>query len=51
LGLPGKRGVIRIAEADLDAFLASQKREGKREAAPLPAPKARYEEFKHLRLN
>jgi excisionase family DNA binding protein len=36
LGLPGKRGVIRIAEADLEAFLASQKREGRMELPPAP---------------
>jgi excisionase family DNA binding protein len=37
LGLPGKRGCIRIAEADLDAFLAGRRREGRQEGAPLPA--------------
>lgn len=36
LGLPGNRGCIRIAEADLDAFLASQKREGRRQTPPPP---------------
>jgi excisionase family DNA binding protein len=36
LGLPGHRGCIRIAEADLDAFLVSQKREGRRQAPPPP---------------
>jgi hypothetical protein len=48
LGLPGRRGCIRIAEADLDVFLASQKREGRREAPPPPRrPPTR---LKHLHL-
>ena len=38
LGRPGKRGAIRIEEADLDAFLASQKREGRQEPPPSPKP-------------
>jgi excisionase family DNA binding protein len=35
LGRPGRRGCIRVAQADLDAFLAAQRREG---AAPAAAP-------------
>jgi excisionase family DNA binding protein len=45
LGRPGRRGVIRIAEADLDAFLASRKTG---EPACAPAPKQRV--FKHVIL-
>jgi excisionase family DNA binding protein len=37
LGGKGRRGAIRVAEADLEVFLASQKREGQQEA-PLPPP-------------
>jgi excisionase family DNA binding protein len=40
LGRPGRRGCIRIMEEDLDAFLRSQKREGRqalsRSALKLP---------------
>ena len=53
LGRPGKRGCIRIAEADLDAFLASRKREGRPHAAPAIASKGRESRpcitFLHLR--
>lgn len=48
LGLPGHRGCIRIAEADLDAFLASQKREGRQEAPP--PPRRQPTRLKHLHL-
>jgi excisionase family DNA binding protein len=46
LGMPGRKGSIRIAEADLDAFLASQRREGRKESAPPPQPL----KLKHLQL-
>ncbi len=49
LGLPGRRGAIRIAEADLLAFLAGQKRGGRREHLP-PAPKPKPSRLKHLHL-
>ena len=49
LGRPGKRGAIRIEESDLEAFLASQKQEG-RQAAPPPVPKAPPIKLKHLQL-
>jgi excisionase family DNA binding protein len=42
LGRPGKRGRIRIEEADLEAFLGSCKREGE---TPLPAMT-----LKHIKL-
>ncbi len=45
LGLPGHRGCIRIAEADLDSFLGRQKREGRRKAPPVPHRPIR---LKHL---
>lgn len=41
LGLPGHRGSIRIAEADLDEFLASRKREGRPHADPTIASNSR----------
>jgi excisionase family DNA binding protein len=50
LGMPGKRGCIRIAEGDLDAFLARQKREGRQEVPPPPAPRPRPTRLKHLHL-
>lgn len=34
-GRPGKRGCVRIAETDLEAFLAACKREGQQDTAPL----------------
>ena len=40
LGRKGKRGTIRIAEADLDAFLASRRGEVRQEAAP-PRPRGK----------
>jgi hypothetical protein len=40
LGSKGRRGCIRIAEADFNAFLATQKRDKQEEfPPPLPAPK------------
>jgi hypothetical protein len=47
LGLPGHRGRIRIAEADLDAFLASQRREA---PASKPAMPKRRIRLNHLEL-
>jgi excisionase family DNA binding protein len=49
LGQPGKRGCIRIAEADLDGFFASRKREGRQETPP-PAPRRAPTRLKHLHL-
>jgi excisionase family DNA binding protein len=49
VGRPGKRGSIRIEEADLDAFLASQKRKGRQE--PPPSPKKPPIRLKHLGLS
>ncbi len=50
LGMPGRRGCIRIAEGDLDAFLAGQKREGRQEIPP-PAAPLRRPPLKHLELS
>lgn len=49
VGRPGTRGCIRIEEADLDAFLASLKREGRQPELP-PAPKPQPIKLKHLHL-
>jgi excisionase family DNA binding protein len=49
IGKPGTRGCIRIEEADLDAFLASRKREGQRTEPP-PSPKQQPIKLKHLHL-
>jgi excisionase family DNA binding protein len=49
LGLPGRRGAIRIAGADLDAFLASQRTEGRKDPPPPPAPAPR-QQFKQLTI-
>jgi hypothetical protein len=48
LGLPGRRGCIRIAEADLDAFIAGRKLEGRQEAPP--PPYRQPTRLKHLHL-
>ena len=40
VGRKGRRGAIRIAEADLDAFLAGLKRGGRQEVPPPPRPNA-----------
>lgn len=42
-GGKGRRGCIRIEEADLDAFLAACRQEGRANAAPLP-------QLKHITL-
>jgi len=39
LGGQGRRGCIRIEEADLQAFLAGQKREGRQDELPPPKRK------------
>jgi len=53
LGGKGRRGAIRIAEADLEAFLAKQKREGRQEIVPPPGPNASRPKpkLKHLSLD
>jgi hypothetical protein len=48
LGANGRRGKIAIAEADLDAFLQSRKRGGRRETPPAPRPKPAR--LRHLRV-
>jgi excisionase family DNA binding protein len=51
LGAAGKRGAIRVREADLTAFLESLKQGGRQpEPPPSPEPKPRGA-FKHLRLS
>lgn len=45
LGRPGSRGCIRIAEVDIDAFLASQKVPG---TAPPRVKPAQGRAFKHV---
>ena len=49
LGRPGFRGAIRIAEADLAAFLASLKQETRPEEK-LPAPTKKKSTFRHLKI-
>jgi excisionase family DNA binding protein len=49
LGRPGKRGCIRIAEADLNAYLASRKRE-RRQPKPPPSPNPQPIKLRHLHL-
>ncbi len=50
LGAKGCRGAIRVAEADLEAFLAGQKRGGQRQNPP-PAPRAASPiKLRHLQL-
>jgi excisionase family DNA binding protein len=48
LGAHGKRGSIRIAEVDLDAFLAARREGGWHLVAP-PSQKSRPLVLKHLR--
>ena len=48
LGANGRRGAIRIAETDLEAFLSSMKQEGRQGLPPAPAP--RTVTLKNLRL-
>lgn len=50
LGAKGRRGKVAIAEADLDAFLASRKRQGRQEVPP-PSPKKPPIRLKHLGLS
>lgn len=49
LGAKGRRGKVAIAEADLDAFLSSRKRKGRRETPP--SPKKPPIRLKHLGLS
>jgi excisionase family DNA binding protein len=51
IGKSGRRGSIRILEADLDAFLAAQKREKGPEVNP-PAPRAARKKtiFRHINV-
>jgi hypothetical protein len=51
IGRPGTRGSIRIDEADLDAFLDSQKRKGRPEPPPSPKPVKPKLSFRHLRVD
>lgn len=46
LGKKSKRGAIRIADKDLESFLAKFRRGGASDPRPSPLPKRR--EFKHL---
>jgi excisionase family DNA binding protein len=50
VGRQGTRGSIRIAEADLDAFLASLKKEAVAAARPPTPAKEPCVTLKHLRL-
>jgi excisionase family DNA binding protein len=51
VGRPGRRGSIRVAEADLSAFLESLKREKRPEGFPPASPSRRSKsEFKHLKI-
>lgn len=45
IGRPGSRGCIRLAEADIEAFLASQKVGG---SAPSRPPPKEKKVFKHV---
>ncbi len=47
MGRPGRKGAIRFSEADLDAYLAGQKRETGPRVVP-PAPKS---QFRHINVN
>jgi excisionase family DNA binding protein len=55
LGGRGKRGAIRITDADLNAFLDKCRHEKERPparpAAPSPPPRPLPAAFKHLRVN
>jgi hypothetical protein len=52
VGRPGTRGCIRIEEVDLDAFLASRKREGRQpEPPPSPKPAKPKSTLRHLRID
>jgi excisionase family DNA binding protein len=50
IGKKGCRGAIRIDEADLNAFLAAQKREKGPATTMPPAPRKPHVILKHLRL-
>jgi excisionase family DNA binding protein len=48
-GAPGRRGKILIAEADLDAFMATLRVEGRQESVPAAKQaKPKRAAFKHL---
>jgi len=47
IGRPGSRGCIRISDADIDAFLASQKVGG---SAPSRPPPTQKRVFKHVMI-
>ena len=51
LGLPGRRGAIRVSEGDLEAFLQTQKQQKEPEAAP-PTPSQPHPrlKLKHVRV-
>ncbi len=52
VGRPGTRGAIRVAEADLQVFLASLKREPRPEATPpAPVPERKKPVYKHLKIS
>jgi excisionase family DNA binding protein len=52
IGKNGTRGAIRIAEADLEAYLARQKREkGPEVMPPAPKPPRKKTLFRHIRVN
>ncbi len=51
MGRPGTRGVIRVAEADLQTFLASLKRETRPKAMPPASKPAKPKSaFRHINL-
>lgn len=49
VGRPGTRGSIRIAEADLAAFMATLKREGRQALSAPVAPRPQPLRLQHLR--
>jgi excisionase family DNA binding protein len=51
LGRPGTRGAIRIAEADLEAFLQSCRVEAEQPFTPAPKPAKPQSAFRHLRIS
>jgi hypothetical protein len=49
MGAGGKRGAIRVDEADLDSFVAGMKKERRRETPP-PVRKTAPLKLKHLQV-